>query len=1427
MSTYSATTSNARTAVYSGIDPLIQLRNLVNLLMVLSMILSLISPIFHHPMASLPDFVDWSTTALPRTAPASTADSVGSALPAAPAPGAPDMSLAATEAMEVAGAPLAQGYERLTPGWLGIATLQASSPEVESSEAAVELGEALAPSWMAADAGERTDAQDVQTAVAERDLLSVAEVKGAELSPPGLPGMATAQGEELLGTSLISAWYTGADGAENALGGSVESGVSAAGSVGSGLESVLFDTIEPNQCSGAALVEFNLVVPPYPVSRGNVDGDVYTVTVKNKDTLTTTNVALEIDPNAGFYYLGDSATVVSSISGTLTYSDTGTGAPNASARITVTGDITSTTLDAGETMTFTFRLATNADAISAQQLQVKLFSGELECGIARVANVKTVRGNLVVQKSPNIRSAWLADRLGWSITLRNTGLGTVYGAEVTDTFGAGYIDTVLTDLPTAPITLPAGASATYYVTGTVNACNQLTNTVDAWWSIGNQDNTATSVNPATSQVDVRFNLVNPNVTLQAAPSSVTIPFCTSLTQPVVVTATASATAKNFKISANLGSFTPSNLSSGWSYAEGVFTFNGGSPAGYIYAGEPVTLTFDLNGATACTSASTHLSFQPTYSNACDISFTGGAVQQPTISQAPNRPTLDVTLSGPYSVRARQTFNYEIDLSAANIQNITDTIHITDVIPSSLIISGTAATTGTVSLNGQEINWTIDTPGSGNLHATLVITVTVRDDVACSAYSVMHNSVIATAPTCPSCSGLTDSDSRNTYMEDVDGPLAGVKTVSGDTEVCGETGFLFENLYYVDLPRDPATMIFTETLGMSAVSGLPSPLLYQADTLSVTLNGVDATPQATITETSPQLVVDMTRLRELLADVGIDKQSVPEAVNAGDTLTYTLVVSNSGPADADSVTVSDTLPAGLTLSSMTSSQGECGAFPCNLGNLAANSSAVITVVATVDSDHAADIVNAAYVTFDGIDNRMTNNQAVARTQVTATVLPSATDLTIARSGEPVTVTAGNQVTYTMTVTNNGGVQADNVTVVDALPFSFTLVNVTSSQGACNAFAHPLTCNLGNLAVAATATITVVAVADATVSADVVNTAQVIADNPDSNLLDNQASAQTHVIERIPLYVSYRVIAPEDALGGAVAQTWHDWSLLYVDGLNSACRANDTLYMGTSTTIRRGDLGIGINTATPNSCEPERVTLNVTGGSSAQLTDKLAVTLTLGANDVYTVAGYGGFFAADPPSSVISSSNRITWTWATDLPITASGTIDVDVLRPCAATGDLVGNVSFLDRCDAPFTKNAVHSFTATAPDLYLFLTPDKYEIVDKTAVWTAYLINTGNGDAVNALITNTLGSGLAFSYSVVSGATGVITTTGVGDGNDVQWLIPRLAVGAQLRIDVVADVIACSGLNMQAFADASCLSGTCSSRWSGRSDAGACAGSPAL
>ena len=55
------------------------------------------------------------------------------------------------------------------------------------------------------------------------------------------------------------------------------------------------------------------------------------------------------------------------------------------------------------------------------------------------------------------------------------------------------------------------------------------------------------------------------------------------------------------------------------------------------------------------------------------------------------------------------------------------------------------------------------------------------------------------------------------------------------------------------------------------------------------------------------------------DLAIVKSASPNPVIAGNALTYALNATNNGPSNATGVTITDTLPAGVTYASATSSQ----------------------------------------------------------------------------------------------------------------------------------------------------------------------------------------------------------------------------------------------------------------------------------------------------------------------------------------------------------------------------------------------------------------------------------------------------------------------------------------------------------------------------
>lgn len=86
-------------------------------------------------------------------------------------------------------------------------------------------------------------------------------------------------------------------------------------------------------------------------------------------------------------------------------------------------------------------------------------------------------------------------------------------------------------------------------------------------------------------------------------------------------------------------------------------------------------------------------------------------------------------------------------------------------------------------------------------------------------------------------------------------------------------------------------------------------------------------------------------------------------------------------------------------------------------------------------------------------------------------PPPADLEIVKTASPDPALAGNDLTYTLTVTNNGPRDATNVVVNDTLPAGVTWVSTTPSQGACSA-PSGVTCELGAIANGGSATVDIV-------------------------------------------------------------------------------------------------------------------------------------------------------------------------------------------------------------------------------------------------------------------------------------------------------------------------------------------------------------------
>ena len=237
--------------------------------------------------------------------------------------------------------------------------------------------------------------------------------------------------------------------------------------------------------------------------------------------------------------------------------------------------------------------------------------------------------------------------------------------------------------------------------------------------------------------------------------------------------------------------------------------------------------------------------------------------------------------------------------------------------------------------------------------------------------------------------------------------------------------------------------------------------------------------------------DFGLFRAAVADLSLTK-SAPAAVDQGEQFDYTLTVQNAGPDIATAAVIADDLPAGVAFVSADAGCTELsGTVTCQLGDVA--SGATVSRTISVRAVDAGDVANTATVSSSAGDPTPANDSATADTTVAAVA-----DLRLEKTADKSALPDGDQLTYTLTVTNDGPSDATNVSVTDPLPAGMQFV---SASAGCTGTSTVL-CDLGTIVDGASTSVTITVKAIA--AGDQVNTATVASDMIDPDPSDDAAS-----------------------------------------------------------------------------------------------------------------------------------------------------------------------------------------------------------------------------------------------------------------------------------------------------------------------------------
>ncbi|MBK8443030.1 MAG: DUF11 domain-containing protein [Sphingobacteriales bacterium] len=513
---------------------------------------------------------------------------------------------------------------------------------------------------------------------------------------------------------------------------------------------------------------------------------------------------------------------------------------------------------------------------------------------------------------------------------------------------------------------------------------------------------------------------------------------------------------------------------------------------------------------------------------------------------------------------------------------------------------------------------------------------------------------------------------------------------------------------------------------------------------------------------------------------------PTAVAVGDLVTFDITISNQGDLDAANVTITDYIPAGFSLAdadwtSVSASQASLavpgiiaagtamtvqvtlqfddanaiGSSSVNFAEISAatdaNGNPVTDVDSTPDSTNGNDAGgNPESPSDDSIngDGSGTSGDSVAATDEDdhdPALIPiqHPVDLALTKSVDDNTVSVGQTITYTITVTNEGNYTATGVTVYDALPAG---LQYTGSNGAYSNVTKIW--NIGTLAAGASVSLEIYAQVTA-INGPITNIAEIETTNEtdiDSTPGDNNDNPNVDDYDD----EDDAVITPNPA---------PQVDLELTKSVNKVQVVNGDMITYTISVINKGPspaTGVSVYDMLPNG-----LTYIGSNGNYNQNTGIWTIG-NLGVNETVSLQIY-------------AQVSNITTAIVNIAEIETVNETDID-----STPGDNNGNPNVDDYDDED--DAIILPPNAPVVDLELNKSVNKTEVkVGDIITYTISVVNKGPSPATGVSVYDMLPAGLGFVFS-----------NGSYDSNSGIWYIGNLAVNQVATLSIQAEVLSISG-----------------------------------